>query len=85
MAQTTDEIIIAGNEAAAIFGSDTFRDAVQRVRDEIVREWSSATGPDRIEKREDLHRKYVLLEDVVSALYVPIRQARAVVDDEGLN
>lgn len=85
MAQTADEILIAGHEAAALLTSDTFREAVQRVRDGIIAEWSSATGPDKIEMREDLHRKFALLEDLITALHVPVRKARAIADDDTVN
>ena len=82
MAQTTEEILREGHEASALLSSDTFRDAVQRVRDEIIAEWAGADGPDKLATREALHCKFVLLEDIVSALFAPIRKARAVVDDD---
>lgn len=78
MAETTEEIIIAANDASALLSSGAFRDAVQRVRDMIISEWASSA---QVEKREDLHRKYVLLGDIIAALNTPIRKGRAVVED----
>lgn len=85
MSLTPEQLIIAGNEAAQLLGSDTFRDAVQRVRDDIIAEWRSLEGPEKVAQREDAHRRYCLLEEVVSSLYAPVRDARMAIIDEQVN
>ena len=71
----SQEEILHSNEAELILNSETFKDAIQILKDEYTNLWLSSKGDD-ISTREDLHKAIKLLPEVEKHLRIIIEKGK---------
>jgi len=71
----SQEEILHSNEAELILNSETFKDAIQILKDEYTNLWLSSKGDD-ISTREDLHKAIKLLPEVEKHLRIIVEKGK---------
>lgn len=71
----TQEEILKSNEAELILNSETFKDAIQNLKDEYINLWLLSKESD-IEKRESLHKAIKLLPEVEKHLRILVEKGK---------
>jgi hypothetical protein len=71
----TQEEILKSNEAELILKSETFKDAIQNLKDEYISLWLLSKDDD-IQKRESLHKAIKLLPEVEKHLRILVEKGK---------
>tara|TARA_B100001057_G_scaffold434073_1_gene463406 strand:- start:475 stop:735 length:261 start_codon:yes stop_codon:yes gene_type:complete len=71
----SQEEILHSNEAELILNSETFKDAIQILKDEYTNLWLSSKGDD-ISTRENLHKAIKLLPEVEKHLRIIVEKGK---------
>ena len=71
----SQEEILNSNEAELILNSETFKDAIQILKDEYINLWLSSKEDD-INKRENLHKAIKLLPEVERHLRIIVEKGK---------
>ena len=71
----SQEEILHSNEAELILNSETFKDAIQILKDEYINLWLSSKEDD-IHKRENLHKAIKLLPEVERHLRIIVEKGK---------
>ena len=71
----SQEEILHSNEAELILNSETFKNAIQILKDEYTNLWLSSEGDD-IDTRENLHKAIKLLPEVEKHLRIIIEKGK---------
>ena len=71
----SQEEILHSNEAELILNSETFKNAIQILKDEYTNLWLSSKGDD-ISTRENLHKAIKLLPEVEKHLRIIIEKGK---------
>tara|TARA_R100001460_G_scaffold27069_1_gene54713 strand:- start:282 stop:542 length:261 start_codon:yes stop_codon:yes gene_type:complete len=71
----SQEEILHSNEAELILNSETFKDAIQILKDEYINLWLSSKEDD-IHKRENLHKAIKLLPEVEKHLRIIVERGK---------
>tara|TARA_B100000900_G_scaffold224900_1_gene190888 strand:- start:602 stop:862 length:261 start_codon:yes stop_codon:yes gene_type:complete len=71
----SQEEILHSNEAELILNSETFKDAIQILKDEYINLWLSSKEDD-INKRENLHKAIKLLPEVERHLRIIVEKGK---------
>lgn len=71
----SQEEILNSNEAELILNSETFKDAIQILKDEYTNLWLSSKGDD-ISTRENLHKAIKLLPEVEKHLRIIVEKGK---------
>ena len=71
----SQEEILPSNEAELILNSETFKNAIQILKDEYTNLWLSSEGDD-IDTRENLHKAIKLLPEVEKHLRIIIEKGK---------
>ena len=71
----SQEEILHANEAELILNSQTFKNAIQILKDEYTNLWLSSKGDD-ISTREDLHKAIKLLPEVEKHLRIIVEKGK---------
>jgi hypothetical protein len=71
----SQEEILHSNEAELILNSETFKNAIQILKDEYTNLWLSSKGDD-ISTREDLHKAIKLLPEVEKHLRIIVEKGK---------
>ena len=71
----SQEEILKSNEAELILNSETFKEAVELLKDEYVNHWLLSDGED-VQTRENLHKAIKLLPEVERHLRIIIEKGK---------
>ena len=71
----SQEEILHSNEAELILNSETFKNAIQILKDEYTNLWLSSEGDD-IDTRENLHKAIKLLHEVEKHLRIIVEKGK---------
>jgi|TARA_R100001440_G_scaffold10455_2_gene19052 hypothetical protein len=71
----SQEEILHSNEAELILNSETFKNAIQILKDEYTNLWLSSKGDD-ISTRENLHKAIKLLPEVEKHLRIIVEKGK---------
>ena len=71
----SQEEILHSNEAEVILNSETFKNAIQILKDEYTNLWLSSEGDD-IDTRENLHKAIKLLPEVEKHLRIIVEKGK---------
>ena len=71
----SQEEILHSNEAELILNSETFKNAIQILKDEYTNLWLSSEGDD-IDTRENLHKAIKLLPEVEKHLQIIVEKGK---------
>jgi len=71
----SQEEILQSNEAELILNSETFKNAIQILKDEYTNLWLSSEGDD-ISTRENLHKAIKLLPEVEKHLRIIVEKGK---------
>mgnify|MGYP001276039816 FL=1 len=71
----SQEEILHSNEAELILNSETFKNAIQILKDEYTNLWLSSEGDD-IDTRENLHKAIKLLPEVEKHLRIIVEKGK---------
>lgn len=71
----SQEEILKSNEAELILNSETFKEAIELLKDEYVNHWLLSDGED-VQTRENLHKAIKLLPEVERHLRIIIEKGK---------
>ncbi len=72
----TREEVLESNEAELILKSDTFKKAIQNLKQEYVALWMSSRGEDDVAFRETLHNAINVLPEVERHLRILVEKGK---------